>query len=308
MSAACKGDESAEHGARETSTKGAVRRTAHWLRRLVFWACPILCLTLLTGALVLLGLSWLSAVAIVAGTSCLAIIAWGVWELRKEPNADANPVIQTHGKTIEWMVPFYDRLCRLIGLGIAFRARTLDLGALKSGERVLDVGCGTGVLARLAARRVGPSGRVIGIDPGPRMIAAAQKKAEREGSRAGFELGVAEALHFPDESFDAAFIIFVLHHLPHEVQQVALIEIERVLVPGGRLVAVDVEAPALGARRLLPAMFKRFMGANAFDASAPLSAAVERAGLSIERVERGGLSLSVSVVARRPQLAPIKSR
>lgn len=218
-------------------------------------------------------------------------------------HAPAGHPLETQGRTIEWLAPYYDRLCRLIGLGGAFRARTLDLAALKPGERVLDAGCGTGVLARLAARAVGPTGSVIGIDPGPRMIAIARRNAAREGSQARFELGVAEALRFPAASFDAAFITFVLHHLPSAVQRLALAEIARVLVPGGRLVAVDIEAPAVGARRLLPALFKRLMGAHVFDAAAPLSAAIERAGFSIEHVERGRLSLAVSVVARAPRAA-----
>lgn len=74
-------DTGTSQDARYPSPGGAGRGLTHWVKRLALWACPILCLALATAVLVLLGLSWLSAVAIVAGTSCLAIIVWGAREI-----------------------------------------------------------------------------------------------------------------------------------------------------------------------------------------------------------------------------------
>ena len=81
-----------------------------------------------------------------------------------------------------------------------------DAAGIAPGAHVLDVACGTGVVAREAARRAGASGRVIGLDANPGMLAVA-----REQSPAiGWELGRAEALPFPDGSFDAVVSQFGL--------------------------------------------------------------------------------------------------
>lgn len=149
----------------------------------------------------------------------------------------------TRGITMDWAAPFYERMCGLYGLGPAFRARTLELLSLHPGERVLDAGCGTGIVTRMAAEAVGPSGRAIGIDPGPGMLAQAKRRAVDAGSRAQFRLAAAEDLPFEDESFDAAVMSLVLHHLPSDVKDVALREILRVLKAGGRLLLVDLDRP-----------------------------------------------------------------
>ncbi len=153
-------------------------------------------------------------------------------------------VPETRGAVMNWQAPFYDLGCRLIGLGPAFRAQTLAHAALRVGEHVLDVGCGTGVLTRLAAETVGPAGSVIGLDPSSRMIAVARRKAARAGSRAEFRLGVIECLPFADNRFDAVLSSLMLHHLPPSLKRDGLREVYRVLKPGGRLLAVDIDRPA----------------------------------------------------------------
>jgi ubiquinone/menaquinone biosynthesis C-methylase UbiE len=103
--------------------------------------------------------------------------------------------------------------------------------ALRPGERVLDVGCGTGLLAEYIADRVGPSGCVLGIDPLPLRIGLAQAR-----SRAGltFRVGDAYALDdVPDGSFDVVCLNAVLHWLPEKVGP--LRQFARILAPGGRL-------------------------------------------------------------------------
>src|SRR5215210_2336833 len=63
----------------------------------------------------------------------------------------------------------------------AIREAYLDLLGIAAGEHVLDLGCGTGVVARAAARRVGPGGRVVGLDASPVMLSVGREIAEREG-------------------------------------------------------------------------------------------------------------------------------
>ncbi|HZI28365.1 MAG TPA: methyltransferase domain-containing protein [Gemmatimonadaceae bacterium] len=111
--------------------------------------------------------------------------------------------------------------------------RVVDAAEIRPGQHVLDVCCGTGVLARAAATRTGRNGAVTGLDLSPRMLAIAARLSPtlqwREGS--------ADSLPFPDESFDAVVSQFGLMFVPDRV--LALREMMRVLKPGGR-VAVAV--------------------------------------------------------------------
>ena len=80
----------------------------------------------------------------------------------------------------------------------AFRAEQLDIAGVGEGQAVLDVGCGTGTLAIAAARRVGPRGSAIGVDPSPEMVARATGKARRAGVAVTFLPGAAQALPVAD--------------------------------------------------------------------------------------------------------------
>ncbi len=108
----------------------------------------------------------------------------------------------------------------------------LDRVSPRPGERVLDVACGTGIVARRAARLVGDGGRVVGVDPSPAMLAVARSAAVSEDVSVEWQEGTAEALPFPDASFDLAFCQMGLQFFPDK--QAGLTELHRVLVPGGR--------------------------------------------------------------------------
>jgi ubiquinone/menaquinone biosynthesis C-methylase UbiE len=132
---------------------------------------------------------------------------------------------------------FYDLVMWFLTLGRerALRQNIADMIQYRPGEKVLDVGCGTGSLALVAKERVGSQGSVHGIDPAPRQIARAQTKAARHGLAVDFQLGVVERLSFPDQTFDVIQSTFAIDHVPADLQRQGLREIARVLKPGGRL-------------------------------------------------------------------------
>ena len=111
-----------------------------------------------------------------------------------------------------------------------------DIAAIRSGERVLDVACGTGVLACAAADRVGSDGSVVGLDPNEEMLGVARRKSTQIEWRSG----VAESLPFPDQSFDA--VVSQFGFMFFEDQPGALREMMRVLRPGGRLAVAVCDA------------------------------------------------------------------
>lgn len=168
-------------------------------------------------------------------------------------------------------------------------ARVLDAAGVEPGHRVLDVACGTGVLAREAARRVGPAGFVAGIDPDPGMLAVAEQRAPAVEWRAG----TAESLPYPDRTFDAVVSQFGLMFFPD--RQAALREMLRVLAPGRTLaVAVWDALEHSAAYPVEVELLERLAGSAAADAlRAPfalgdrteLAALVERAGATSVAVE-----------------------
>jgi len=123
------------------------------------------------------------------------------------------------------------------------RQRTADLARIQPGEKILDVGCGTGTLAMEVALRVGAKGRVFGIDPGEQQIARARSKAARRSLSIEFQVGVIEHLDFPDQTFDVVLSTIMMHHLSDTLKRQGLAEIARVLKPGGRLVIADFKRP-----------------------------------------------------------------
>lgn len=114
-----------------------------------------------------------------------------------------------------------------------FTEQVLDLAEVQPGHRVLDVGCGTGVLTRAAAQRVGDRGSVTGLDPNDGMLAVARRLAPP----ARWEQGVAESIPFGDGSFDRVVSQFAAMFFTD--RELALAEMARVTKPGGKIAVVS---------------------------------------------------------------------
>src|SRR5438093_7063177 len=128
---------------------------------------------------------------------------------------------------------------------VTARAEYLSLLEIGSGQRVLDIGCGSGVIARDVARRVQPNGRVVGIDSSPALIAAAREltTATDGATSITFREGDCRALPLADDSFDVAIAATVLTHVPDGHR--AILEMARVVRPGGRVGVFDFDGDGL---------------------------------------------------------------
>lgn len=162
--------------------------------------------------------------------------------LHNQPRIENAP--QTAGNTIHWASQ-YDRITGLLGLGSNGRnsRMVIELAKVKPGDRVLDVGCGTGSLTLTAVPFAGPGGKVYGIDAAPEMIEVAKKKASRAGREVVFEVGLIERLAFPDATFDIVISRLAIHHLPDDLKRMGFAEFLRVLKSGGKLLIADFNPP-----------------------------------------------------------------
>src|SRR5258708_31730869 len=148
----------------------------------------------------------------------------------------------------DWSLPFYDPMVKLLG-GDVVRKALLDQAALHPGHRVLDIGCGTGSLVTLI-KRLYPEVDVVGLDPDPKALARARRKAKRAAGSIQLEIqfdrGFADELPYAKASFDRVFSSFMFHHLQPDEKEKTLRAVLEVLKPGGSLHMLDFGAPEPG--------------------------------------------------------------
>ncbi len=153
--------------------------------------------------------------------------------------------VPTRGRTLDHAAFVYDFFEPILMLGkqAEYDRHILSLLELKEADKVLDLGCGTGVLTRMIGDQLNPEagGVSIGIDAAAKMIRVASKK--RENATCRFEVMAAEDLSFDDSSFDAVVSSLFFHHVPRDLKEKALWQAFRVLRPAGRLIIADMHTP-----------------------------------------------------------------
>ena len=141
----------------------------------------------------------------------------------------------------DWALPLYDPFVKLTG-GDAARRALLDQAAISPGQRILDIGCGTGTMVILI-KRLYPSVDVVGIDPDPKALARAERKAARARVSVRLDRGFSDQLPYADASFDRVLSSLMFHHIDANDREATLRDVRRVLKPGGSFHMMDLSAP-----------------------------------------------------------------
>jgi ubiquinone/menaquinone biosynthesis C-methylase UbiE len=141
------------------------------------------------------------------------------------------------------------------------KQRLVDQAAIRPGDAVLDVGCGTGTLAILV-KQSEPQARVVGLDGDPKVLAIAREKIARAGVGVELVEGMAYAPPLPPASFDRVLSTLVLHHLTRDEKRATLAGIRSLLRPGGELHIADFGPPEGFYARVVFSLIRRFDGAG----------------------------------------------
>jgi ubiquinone/menaquinone biosynthesis C-methylase UbiE len=134
-------------------------------------------------------------------------------------------------------LPLYDPLVTLLG-GNRSRQELIEQANITSGQRILDIGCGTGSFAVLL-KKGRADVEVVGLDPDPKALRRAKAKATRAGVSVQFDQGFADELRYESKLFDRVFSSLMFHHLDEQTQQKTLSEVLRVLKLGGSFHLLD---------------------------------------------------------------------
>ncbi|MFN0108706.1 MAG: class I SAM-dependent methyltransferase [Blastocatellia bacterium] len=142
----------------------------------------------------------------------------------------------------DWLTFIYDPVARLTTREIEFKSALVRQAQISDGQRVLDLGCGTGTLT-VAAKLSTANCEVTGLDGDPAILKQATTKAQRAGVSIKFDEGMSFALPYAEASFDRVLSSLFFHHLTRENKLKTLAEALRVLKPGGELHIADWGKP-----------------------------------------------------------------
>jgi ubiquinone/menaquinone biosynthesis C-methylase UbiE len=151
--------------------------------------------------------------------------------------SDYIPALRFH-----WLTPFYDSLLKWGMREAAIKARLIERAHIQPGQRVLDLGCGTGTLAVMIKQSV-PEAQVTGLDGDKQVLSIAKTKAEQANVHIQLDHGLAYELPYPDHSFDVVMSSLVIHHLTSEDKAHSFKEVRRILRPDGWFHILDFGRP-----------------------------------------------------------------
>jgi ubiquinone/menaquinone biosynthesis C-methylase UbiE len=155
-----------------------------------------------------------------------------------------------------WLTPVYDPVLRRMMPEVTLKRLLIAQAQIAGGQRVLDLGAGTGTLT-VMLKQAYPGTDVVGLDADPRVLAIARGKAAAAGVAIRFDQGLATALPYDEATFDRVLSSLVLHHLDSEDKQRSLHEAWRVLRPGGELHVLDFGPPQNAVAWLISLVFRR---------------------------------------------------
>ena len=182
-----------------------------------------------------------------------------------------------------FLTPVFDLLAASVGVGRRFREHVMTDAGIANGTRVMDIGCGSGLLTLAISERY-PACSVVGVDADARILERARRRAQAARTSAiEFVHAPAEKTGLAASSFDVALSTLVFHHLPLEAKARAAIEIARLLRPGGTFLLADIRPlrpqrrhlqpaerldPGLGFRSNSPEALSRFLASAGFGVNA----------------------------------------
>jgi len=139
------------------------------------------------------------------------------------------------------VAPYIDPLDTAFSFGLCHLWRRKVSAQIRKGENVLDICTGTGELAKLLLKKVGPEGALTGADFCEEMLNIARKKMSPMPKNLSLVVSDARELAFPDNTFDAVTVSFGMRNVPDT--EAALNEVKRVLKPGGRFFCLELTSP-----------------------------------------------------------------